>query len=104
MLKPSVGGGGYGATTGWAVTEAEWEVAFKNALLTPYVVQQRAEVMLEPVPDGESTVEWLPVYGIFVFERGYAGSFIRTQPESGTNIVNASTGATFTSVFSFPGE
>jgi len=104
LLKPSVGGGGRGVTCGWAVTDAEWEVAFKDALLTPYVVQERAGVLLEPVLDGDVASEWLPVYGMFVFEQGYAGSFIRTHPAAGRTVVNASTGATFTSVFSFPGE
>jgi hypothetical protein len=107
LLKPSVGGGGSGVTTGWTVTDAEWEVAFKNALHTPYVVQRRAHVLLEPVPDDEAargTADWLPVYGMFVFERGYAGSFIRTHPATGRTVVNASTGANFTSVFSFAGE
>jgi len=107
LLKPSVGGGGSGVTTGWTVTDAEWEVAFKNALLTPHVVQRRADVLLEAVPDGEAAdalTDWLPVYGMFVFERGYAGSFIRTHPAAGSTVVNASTGAAFTSVFSCPGE
>jgi hypothetical protein len=106
LLKPSVGGGGYGVTTGWTVTDDEWDAAFASALQTPYVVQRRADVILETVPDGDAggAMDWLPAYGMFIFERGYAGSFIRTHPAAGRSVVNASTGATFTSVFSFPGS
>jgi hypothetical protein len=109
LLKPSVGGGGYGVTTGWTVTDEEWEAAFTSALQRPYVVQRRADVILESVPDdsaaeGDGTTDWLPAYGMFIFERGYAGSFIRTHPAAGRSVVNASTGATFTSVFSFHGS
>ena len=102
LLKPTVGGGGAGVTTGWDVTDAEWEIAFENALLRPYVVQQRANVALESIPDGDATTDWLPVYGMFAFERGYGGSFIRSLPADTGNVVNVNTGAAFTSVFSFP--
>lgn len=102
LLKPAVGGGGAGVTTGWDVPEAEWEVAFKNALATPYIVQQRADVMLEPVPHEDGTIDWLPVYGMFILENGYGGSFIRTLPAATGNVVNVNTGAAFTSVFAFP--
>ena len=104
LLKPSVGGGGSGVTTGWTVSDAEWEAAFQDALHRPYVVQRRANVMLETVPEGDATADWLPAYGMFIFERGYAGSFIRAHPAAGRSVVNASTGATFTSLFSYPGE
>lgn len=124
LLKPSVGGGGHGVTTGWNVTDAEWEAAFDDALHSPYVVQLRADVMLEPMPDTDGTggsdrtdgsdggtdgpvtgvTDWLPVYGMFVFESGYAGTFIRAHPATGRAVVNASTGATFSSIFTYQGE
>lgn len=105
LLKPAVGGGGSGVTTGWDVTDEEWEVAFKNALRTPHIVQGRAGVRLEPVPDEDGNmINWLPVYGMFILERGYAGSFIRTLPAATGNVVNVNTGAAFTSVFSVPGS
>ncbi|HEY0639349.1 MAG TPA: glutathionylspermidine synthase family protein [Pseudonocardiaceae bacterium] len=103
LLKPTTGGGGGGITTGWEVTDAEWEAAWGSALRRPFIVQRRAAVRLEPVPDGPdgALTAWLPVYGIFVFDDGYAGTFVRTLPATVGNVVNVNTGAAFTTVFSY---
>lgn len=104
ILKPCAGGSGAGVTAGWNSTPAEWDVAFENALATPYVVQQRAVPMPEPVPDDHGLANWTPAWGMFVFEQGYGGSFIRALPADGGSIVSMATGSAFTCVFSFPGE
>ncbi|GAB2930772.1 hypothetical protein GCM10027280_17880 [Micromonospora polyrhachis] len=104
VLKPAVGASGAGVTIGWDVTPDEWAAAFEKASTTPYIVQERVAPAPEPVPDGDTLVDWLPAWGVFVFEQGYAGNFIRALPADAGTVINEATGSAFTCVFSYPGE
>ncbi len=104
VLKPCSGSSGAGVTAGWEVSADDWEAAFKQAFTRPYVVQERIEPMLEPVRDGDTMRQWVPVYGMFVFAEGYAGSWVRTLPVEGRAVINLDTGAVFSGLFTFPDE
>jgi hypothetical protein len=50
VLKPDDEYGGKGVVLGWTASAAEWERAVRDALRTPTVVQERAEIPTEPYP------------------------------------------------------
>lgn len=107
VIKPTVGSGGEGVTAGWEVTAAEWETAFHNALSTPHIAQERVGSAPQEAPEGDApaaSVNWTPVFGMFVFDHGYGGTFIRALRAAEGGVVNVNTGASFTTIFTFPGE
>ena len=50
VLKPNDDYGGKGITLGWTVDGAEWERAIRDALVAPFIVQERVEIASEPYP------------------------------------------------------
>lgn len=62
VLKPNDDYGGKGITLGWAVAASEWEAAVRDALASPYIVQERVDVPSEPYPS------WVDG-GVQVFDR-----------------------------------
>ncbi len=48
VLKPNDDYGGKGITLGWTVDSAQWEVAVREALAQPYIVQQKVAIPSEP--------------------------------------------------------
>ncbi|MEV4511079.1 hypothetical protein AB0K00_19150 [Dactylosporangium sp. NPDC049525] len=102
VLKPGSGSSGAGVTAGWEVTDAEWEQALTAALAGSFVVQERVSGAPETVPDGAGTSDWLPVWGVFVFEQGYAGTLIRVSRVDAGAVVNEATGSAFSCAFTYP--
>ncbi|MEV4139337.1 hypothetical protein AB0J72_45140 [Dactylosporangium sp. NPDC049742] len=102
VLKPGSGSSGDGVTIGWEVTDAGWEAALTAALDGRFVVQERVDGAIERAPDGNGTSQWLPVWGVFVFEQGYAGTFVRASPIGAGSVINEATGAAFTCSFTYP--
>lgn len=52
VLKPNDAAGGPGVVLGWAVDDAAWEQAVRQALEEPYVVQERVTAPTETFPSG----------------------------------------------------
>lgn len=104
VIKPCSGSSGKGVTVGWEVSEAEWEQALDAALDQTYVVQERITGELETMPDGDGTSEWLPVWGVFVFEQGYGGTFMRFSPADADGVINFARGAQLGCVFTYPDD
>ncbi|WP_327001620.1 hypothetical protein OHA72_41810 [Dactylosporangium sp. NBC_01737] len=102
VLKPGSGSSGAGVTAGWEATDAEWDGALTAALAGSFVVQERVDGVLEPVPDGAGRSDWLPVWGVFVFEHGYAGTLIRVSRADAGAVVNEATGSAFSCAFTYP--
>lgn len=102
VLKPCNGLGGVGVVIGWTSTPEQWTAALDAAQTRPYILQARADVVAERVPQGEGLSDWLPVFGLFVFEQGYAGCYVRALPVEGGAVINEGTGAAFTSLFTIP--
>ena len=50
VLKPNDDYGGAGIVLGWQVNDAEWQVAIRNAIASPYIVQERVSIPSEPFP------------------------------------------------------
>jgi glutathionylspermidine synthase len=50
VLKPNDDYGGRGIVLGWTVTSDRWSQALKDALESPYIVQQRVTIPEEPYP------------------------------------------------------
>ncbi|MFQ3535614.1 MAG: circularly permuted type 2 ATP-grasp protein [Aggregatilineales bacterium] len=50
VLKPNDEYGGKGVTIGWEATDEEWAATLRQALLQPYVVQERVEAAFEDYP------------------------------------------------------
>lgn len=50
VLKPNDEYGGKGITLGWTVDDATWEAALRDALRTPYIVQEKVVIPREPYP------------------------------------------------------
>lgn len=103
VVKPGSGSSGDGVTIGWEVDEEQWAAALTAAALDGrFVAQERVDGALEVVPDGDGTSQWLPVWGVFVFEQGYAGTFMRASRAGAGSVINEATGAAFTCSFTYP--
>ncbi|HSU15366.1 circularly permuted type 2 ATP-grasp protein [Longimicrobium sp.] len=50
VLKPNDDYGGRGIVLGWLVSDDEWRAALKTATETPYVLQERIHLPVEPFP------------------------------------------------------
>jgi hypothetical protein len=50
VLKPNDDYGGKGITLGWTVDGTEWERAVREAIASPFIVQERVEIPSEPYP------------------------------------------------------
>ena len=50
LLKPNDEYGGKGIVIGWETSAAEWATALKEALETPFVVQERVTIAYEDYP------------------------------------------------------
>lgn len=50
VLKPNDEYGGAGVVIGWQVTSEEWQQTINHALTTPFVVQERVELVERPFP------------------------------------------------------
>jgi uncharacterized circularly permuted ATP-grasp superfamily protein len=50
VLKPNDDYGGAGIVLGWEADDAAWERAVANALVSPYIVQERVAIPSEPYP------------------------------------------------------
>ncbi|HEX2623387.1 MAG TPA: circularly permuted type 2 ATP-grasp protein, partial [Phototrophicaceae bacterium] len=50
VLKPSDEYGGKGVVLGWQVDDAEWQETIQHGLTTPFVVQERVEMVERPFP------------------------------------------------------
>ena len=76
VLKPNDDYGGRGIVLGWKANDEEWAVAVRNALINPYVVQERVRLPTEPFPSlvdghvllGDRMLDTAPYvfYGSFV--------------------------------------
>lgn len=53
VLRPNDGRGAEGMVPGWTADQAAWEAAVRDALVAPYVVQERVRLPSEPFPSFE---------------------------------------------------
>jgi hypothetical protein len=103
-IKPHAGAGAAGTRAGWQVSAEEWGALLAEATPGEYIVQRRVVPQHEPVlnPDTGELEEWVPIWGMFVTDRGYSGMWVRAQRSTGTAVIGYGTSAGFTSVFSYP--
>jgi hypothetical protein len=86
VLKPAHGFGGLGVLLGWTCSSDEWNQALKNALETPFLVQERIQQKLEPYPlirDGQLEFEmrYADLNPYIWNDRYVSGYFVRVSRE-----------------------
>lgn len=90
VLKPNDDYGGSGITIGWESSESEWDQAIETALLSQYVVQERAPVEKVAFPtytDDEALMaELLIDLDPFIFRGKVEGALVRLSPQSLVNV------------------
>ncbi|MEA2174881.1 MAG: hypothetical protein QOD00_2473 [Blastocatellia bacterium] len=90
VLKPNDDYGGGGVRIGWETSPDEWEQAIKHALLSPYVVQERAPVQKVSLPMFDamkmSREEMLVDFDPFLFLNRVEGGLVRLSASSLCNV------------------
>jgi hypothetical protein len=90
VLKPNDDYGGGGVRIGWETGPDEWEQAIKHALLSPYVVQERAPVRKVSLPMFDamqmSREEMLVDFDPFLFLNRVEGGLVRLSASSLCNV------------------
>jgi hypothetical protein len=90
VLKPNDDYGGKGIAIGWECNETQWDDAITNALLRPFVVQERVTVEKTRIPlfsDSEARLEELNVdFDPFLFNGAVEGGMVRLAASSLVNI------------------
>jgi uncharacterized circularly permuted ATP-grasp superfamily protein len=80
VLKPNDDYGGHGVLLGWETSAEDWRAALRNALETPYVVQQRVNNLKTRIPAYSDRVFLNHMYvdlNPFLFENKVEGALIR---------------------------
>jgi hypothetical protein len=90
LLKPNDEYGGKGITIGWESTADEWDAALKQALESPFVVQEKVTIAYEPYPalvDGQVVIgERLVDSDPFLFGSAVTGSLCRLSTVTLLNV------------------
>jgi hypothetical protein len=104
VVKPAARHGGRGTVVGRDVCAAEWDAVLAERLGTPHVVQRMVEAQVELMVDPRSTrIEgWLPVWGVFFTDQGYAGEWIRARRTGSGSVVSYGTSGGISSAFHHP--
>ena len=92
VLKPNDDYGGHGVFLGWETDRDEWQQAFKAALQTPYMVQERVvlEKTIIPAYSDRAYLDELFVdFNPFLFQNKVEGALIRL---SATSLLNMTSG------------
>ena len=80
VLKPNDDYGGRGVWLGWQMNAEDWKAALRNALKTPYVVQERVNGLRTRIPAYSDRVFLDQMYvdlNPFLFENKVEGALIR---------------------------
>ena len=80
VLKPNDDYGGHGVLLGWETNAEDWTAALRNALQTPYVVQERVNGLRTRIPAYSDRVfldEMYVDFNPFLFENKVEGALIR---------------------------
>ena len=80
VLKPNDDYGGHGVLLGWETNAEDWKTALRNALETPYVVQERVKGLRTRIPAYSDRVVLEQMYvdlNPFLFENKVEGALIR---------------------------
>jgi uncharacterized circularly permuted ATP-grasp superfamily protein len=90
VLKPNDDYGGHGIVMGWETEAARWEAAVHDALKTPFVVQERVDVLKLRVPmltaDGLGREEMFADFNPFLFLNRVEGGLVRLSSSSLCNV------------------
>jgi uncharacterized circularly permuted ATP-grasp superfamily protein len=92
VMKPNDEYGGKGVFIGWEMAEGEWETALQQALVEPYVVQEKVDLERQPFPviaDAITVRDFVVDLDPFVFEGEVEGFLTRL---SGTSLANVTSG------------
>lgn len=94
VLKPNDEYGGKGVVLGWEVDQSAWEDALRDALGSPYVVQERVETARTRYPIFEDgavrSVDFTTDLDPFVFGSGVAGLLTRVSAAALLNVTAGS--------------
>jgi hypothetical protein len=107
LLKPCVGWGAVGTVVGAAMSDAEWSRTLAGRCDGRSVVQRFVHPVLEEVYAASTGVreQWRANWGVFVTERGYAGTFARAlKPTDGTIVAFSNSETRATCAFTCPEE
>jgi len=91
VLKPNDDYGGHGVLLGWETNAENWKAALRNALETPYVVQERVNGIRTRIPaysDRVSVDEMYVDLNPFLFENKVEGALIRLSPGPLLNVTS----------------
>ncbi|HEV2911854.1 MAG TPA: hypothetical protein VGX92_00940 [Pyrinomonadaceae bacterium] len=90
ILKPNDDYGGHGIVIGWETDATRWEAAVRDALKTPFVVQERVEVLKLRVPmltaRGLEREEMFADFNPFLFLNRVEGGLVRLSSSSLCNV------------------
>jgi hypothetical protein len=107
ILKPCVGWGAAGALLGREASDEAWAAALTERAGHGYVAQRVVTPVQEPVcnVDTGEVEGWIANWGVFVFDGGYAGSFVRAlRPADGSIVAFSNKETRGTGVFSYRAE
>ena len=90
VVKPAARHGGRGTVVGRDVSAQEWESVLADRLTETHVVQCTVAAQVEQVVDPQTgeVEDWLPVWGVFFTDRGYAGEWIRARRAGSGSVVS----------------
>jgi len=105
VLKPHDGYAAVGTFAGWETSAQQWRSILDDHADGSYIVQHRVVPQVEPMldPDTAEMLDCVPVYGVFLTERGYAGMFNRVQGPGRTAVISGLSGIGVTNTFTYPG-
>lgn len=90
LLKPNDEYGGKGITVGWESSADEWDAALKQAIASPFVVQEKVTIAYEPYPalvDGQVVIgQRLVDSDPFLFGSEVCGSLCRLSTVTLLNV------------------
>ncbi len=104
VVKPAARHGGRGTVVGRDVSDGEWERALADRLADPHVVQRAVAAQIEQMvnPQTGEVEDWLPVWGVFFTDQGYAGEWIRARRAGSGSVVSYGTSDGISSAFHHP--
>ncbi|MFB7629926.1 hypothetical protein ACFC0M_03100 [Streptomyces sp. NPDC056149] len=104
ILKPNDALRGEGIVAGWEATDREWTRAVRAAVGGNFVIQRKAPPRPEPVcdPDTGAVEDWFATWGVFLTDEGYAGTYVRALPATGSTVITWDSPRRTTGVFACP--
>ncbi|MEK4567027.1 hypothetical protein MKX54_20335 [Alkalihalobacillus sp. FSL R5-0424] len=105
VIKPSLGYGGIDIHLGWNYESQQWIDLIETLLLSDelYILQEKVTPMIEKMPEIKNEKitfnEVINNWGIYSFDNELAGGVIRGLAVEKHGIINASQGASITSIF-----